>query len=58
MRESSSGLAIHGGRAGDARYKIDGLSIQNPSGDGGGANKIFTPNPIAMSETTTASAEM
>ena len=45
-------LTIHGGRGDDGRAKIDGLSLQNNSGNGGGQNFVYRPNILAMQETT------
>jgi hypothetical protein len=52
-RESRGTLAIHGNQGptgNDGLWKIDGMTVQNNTGSGGGSNKILQPNPLAVQE--------
>lgn len=50
--DAVAAIAIHGGRANDGMFKIDGMRFGNNSGDGGGVNKIYFANVAAIQETT------
>ncbi len=56
--DAVSAIAIHGGRANDSMFKIDGMRFGNNSGDGGGVNKIYFTNVAAIQETTLETAGM
>src|SRR5262245_11808788 len=50
--DATEHLSIHGINATDMKNKVDGMSVQNNSTLGGGQNKVYAPNIIAMQETT------
>jgi hypothetical protein len=50
--EASSGIAIHGSRGDDGRVNLDGMNINNFSGAGGGQNRVYYPNMVAVQEVT------
>lgn len=50
--DAVSAISIHGSRANDGMFKIDGMRFGNNSGDGGGVNKIYFANVAAIQETT------
>ena len=52
VKEAGSSLRVHGSRRTDGRFKVDGLSFQNNSSNGGGRSKTYFANVVAMQETT------
>lgn len=50
--ETPLAIVIHGSRGDDNKRMIDGMNYNHSANSGGGANRLFLLNQLAMQETT------
>ncbi|HEV3060746.1 MAG TPA: carboxypeptidase regulatory-like domain-containing protein [Vicinamibacterales bacterium] len=48
--ESATGILVHGGRGDDGKVNLDGMNINNFTGDSGGRMRVYYPNMVAAQE--------
>ena len=56
--EQMGEIVIHGGRAGEGRVSLDGMRYNNTAGSGGGYNRYYVPNVVAIEEVAFETAGM